>query len=182
MAITQTAIGRVIPAYVGEWVDNRQYNKLDNVEYLGSTYIALRDNISIEPTGSSAVGVWSLLASKGNSGRIAGAVGTAVRSDEAWVSIITSGDPTDINLEFSFGLPKGDTGAPAAFANVFAAAQSVTSDRLLLLRLVLILIFQNLVVMLLARLMVMQEQVEIYQYMLFLMEEIRQKPLLVIQH
>ena len=125
MAITQTAIGRVIPAYVGEWVDNRQYNKLDNVEYLGSTYIALRDNISIEPTGSSAVGVWSLLASKGNSGRIAGAVGTAVRSDEAWVSIITSGDPTDINLEFSFGLPKGDTGAPAAFAN---AAQSVTSE------------------------------------------------------
>lgn len=125
MAITQTAIGRVIPAYVGEWNAFDTYKKLDNVIHEGNTYIALVDNSGIDPSSNLATGKWQLIASKGDSGRVSGVIGSATPSTSAWVTVNTAGDPTDVQLIFDFGLPKGDTGDAAAFSTVVATASSV---------------------------------------------------------
>lgn len=65
MAITRTAIGRVVPSYTGDWSVSQEYSKLDCVLYNGSTYIALQTTIGNLPTNTT---YWQLLASKGEAG------------------------------------------------------------------------------------------------------------------
>lgn len=125
MSITKTAIGRVIPAYVGTWDALTNYKKLDNVLYNGNTYIALVDNNGIEPGGSLSAGKWQMIASKGDSGAIAKVNAVAYSTSSAQVAVSTSGLPSNVVIDFSFGLPKGETGDAAAFSDVAATATSV---------------------------------------------------------
>ena len=125
MAITKTAIGRVIPAYVGDWSALTDYKKLDNVLYNGNTYVALVDNNGKEPGSSQSVGIWQIIASKGDSGTIATVSAIAYTSESAYVAVNTSGPSSNIAIDFEFGLPKGDTGAAAAFSTIVATATSV---------------------------------------------------------
>lgn len=120
-----TAIGRVLPSYTGEWDALIQYKKLDIVLRNGNSYIALVDNTGVDPITSAANGKWQMTAAKGDSGEISTVNASAYSSEEPQVAISTSGDPTAIDLTFSFGLPKGDKGDTAAFTSVISTANSV---------------------------------------------------------
>lgn len=119
-----TAIGRVQPLYKGEWQNNVSYKKLDNVLYLGSTYVALQDNYGNVPDAEGST-FWQLIASKGNTGDIGSIVVNAVASNSAWGQATATGDPDNKNLTFNFGLPRGFTGDPGGFAAATATVHEL---------------------------------------------------------
>jgi hypothetical protein len=64
----KTSIGRVVPLYKGEWKENVQYSRLDNVLRNGNSYIALKDvPVGQDPTDNYSE-YWTLIASKGEKG------------------------------------------------------------------------------------------------------------------
>lgn len=65
MAI-ETAIGRVVPSYEGDWSSSKSYKKLDNVLRNGSTYIAIQENINQTPEDHPDF--WQLIAQRGEQG------------------------------------------------------------------------------------------------------------------
>lgn len=123
-----TAIGRVVPTYEGTWNSERVYNKLDNVLYDGSTYVA----VQYVPAGnqpSPDSNYWQLLARKGDVGSIRNVYASAELSEQPTASAkIIGEDPSSMDLEFTFGLPKGDTGDPAAITQVTATAEPIGYD------------------------------------------------------
>lgn len=123
MAITQTAIGRVLPSYKGNWNSFEIYKKLDSVLYDGSSYIALQDTTGTVP--GTVPSIWQKTSSKGDSGEINSVTALAYAAPSAEVSVSTSGDPSNIDLSFVFGLPQGEQGEPAQFSTVVANASSV---------------------------------------------------------
>lgn len=124
---SQTPIGRVIPFYKGEWDSTISYEKLDNVLYNGSTYIALKDVAAgIAPSSTE---YWQMIASKGDSvkgdtGSFGQPTATARGLDygsEPTVQITATG-PDDAKIfAFDFGLPAG----PLGFDEVSAHASSI---------------------------------------------------------
>ena len=122
---SQTAIGRVIPFYKGEWDSTISYKKLDSVLYNGSTYIALKDvTAGIAPSSTE---YWQMIASKGgrgDTGSFGQPTATAHGLDygaEPTVQITATG-PDDAKIfAFDFGLPAG----PLAFDEVSAHASSI---------------------------------------------------------
>lgn len=125
MAITQTAIGKVIPSFLGAWSSTTQYKKLDSVLYNGCTYLALKDvSAGLLPTAASQF--WTLIASKGDTGGIGHVYASASASATAWASGAVYGDnPAAMNFEFKFGLPQGEKGDPARVASVVADAITI---------------------------------------------------------
>ena len=124
-----TAIGRVIPFYVGEWQENQVYEKLDNVLYNGSTYMALRTVPSTVTQPDRNPTYWQLIAKKGDTGGIGNVVAAASASNAAYASAtVTGDDPSAMNFIFEFGLPKGDTGDPAAITGATATASQLGYD------------------------------------------------------
>lgn len=119
-----TAIGRVVPFYLGNYDEHTQYNKLDNVLYDGCTYVALRAvPVGVAPP---AENYWQLTASKGDTGGVGTVNATAAAASVAYASASVNGDdPSAMNFDFYFGLPKGDTGDPAAIASAFASVSSL---------------------------------------------------------
>lgn len=123
-----TAIGRVQPLYKGEWNSARTYDKLDNVIYEGSTYISLQvNNVAHVPDAANS-SYWQLIASKGNTGDIKTITVIASPSDSAWGTAVATGDPSEKELTFTFGLPKGDTGNPGAITSAVATAEQIGHD------------------------------------------------------
>lgn len=111
-----TAIGRVQPKFRGDWSSVLPYDKLDNVLYGGSTYIALQ-NVPIGITPGSSVTYWQLIASKGDSIKgDTGSFGTPTADahglaygEDPTVEVTASG-PDDAKIfAFEFGLPAGPT-------------------------------------------------------------------------
>lgn len=111
-----TAIGRVQPKFKGDWSSVLPYEKLDNVLYGGSTYIALQNVPAGITPGSSAI-YWQLIASKGDSIKgDTGSFGTPTASahdlahgEDPTVAVTASG-PDDAKIfAFEFGLPAGPT-------------------------------------------------------------------------
>lgn len=111
-----TAIGRVQPKFKGEWSSVLPYEKLDNVLYGGSTYVALQ-NVPTGITPGSSITYWQLIASKGDSIKgDTGSFGTPTASahdlaygEDPTVEVTASG-PDDAKIfAFNFGLPAGPT-------------------------------------------------------------------------
>jgi hypothetical protein len=63
-----TAIGRVVPIYKGEWSPESSYEKLDNVLYNDSTYVALKDVSGEQHNPAADSSSWQLVSKKGNVG------------------------------------------------------------------------------------------------------------------
>ncbi len=120
-----TAIGRVQPLYKGEWSSTKSYDKLDNVIYEGSTYVSLQTNNIAHTPNVASSSYWQLIASKGNTGDIKTITVIAQPSDSAWGSAVATGDPSEKELTFTFGLPKGDTGNPGAITSAIATATQI---------------------------------------------------------
>ena len=111
-----TAIGRVQPKFRGEWSNSFPYEKLDNVLYNGSTYIALQ-NVPAGIVPGSNPSYWQLIASKGDSVKgDTGSFGTPTATahdlahgEDPTVAVTASG-PDDAKIfAFDFGLPAGPT-------------------------------------------------------------------------
>lgn len=111
-----TAIGRVQPKFRGEWSNFFTYEKLDNVLYNGSTYIALQ-NVPAGIAPGSNPSYWQLIASKGDSVKgDTGSFGTPTATahdlahgEDPTVAVTASG-PDDAKIfAFEFGLPAGPT-------------------------------------------------------------------------
>ena len=119
-----TAIGRVVPFYVGAWASNKGYAKLDSVLYEGSTYIALRTVPVNTPPPNDIY--WQMTAAKGDTGGIGTVNVQAYASASAYASGTVDGDdPSAMNFNFTFGLPKGDTGDPGGIATASASASQL---------------------------------------------------------
>lgn len=123
-----TAIGRVQPLYKGEWSSTKSYDKLDNVIYEGSTYVSLQTNNIAHTPNVANSSYWQLIASKGNTGDIKTITVIASPSDSAWGTAVATGDPSEKELTFTFGLPKGDTGNPGAITSAVATAEQIGHD------------------------------------------------------
>ena len=123
---SETSLGRVQPLFKGAYSSSITYEKLDNVLYNGSTYICKKTSLDIIPAESTEY--WQLVAEKGETGNISTVVATAESSDTAYANVEITGDVGNRNLSFSFGLPAGPTGNPAAIASMTAAAFNTSAD------------------------------------------------------
>lgn len=63
--MAKTRLAKVVLTIKGVWSPTVKYEKLDLVNYLGSSYIAKRDNIGVTPVEGDD---WSLSAEKGGGG------------------------------------------------------------------------------------------------------------------
>lgn len=128
-----TALGRVQPNYLGTWQDNVQYNKLDYVDYQGSSYICRSNGVSgNDKAPSDNSFYWQLVAHKGERG-LQGYTGdfgtpsaTASRlptgsNPSVVISVDTASPPEAKIFNFQFGIPDG----PLGFTSVAANATSV---------------------------------------------------------
>lgn len=122
-----TAIGRVQPLFKGTWDSITSYEKLDNVIYNGSTFIALKNvPAGISPENAS---YWQMIASKGDSIKgDTGSFGAPTASahgltyGEDPTVVITATGPDDAKIfDFNFGLPAG----PVGFDEVAASASAL---------------------------------------------------------
>ena len=129
--VVTTVLGRVQPNYRGTYSGGTVYNKLDYVDYNGSSYICRINGVSsILPTNT---GYWQLVASKGDQGiqGYTGSFGTTDGSvtmhsaDEpaATVTVTTDGPDTAKNFHFAFDLPRG----PIGYDDVAASATSLAA-------------------------------------------------------
>ena len=123
---SETSLGRVQPLFKGAYSSDIEYDKLDNVLYNGSTYICKKKSKNIIPAESTEY--WQLIAEKGETGNISTVVATAEPSDTAYANVEITGEVGNRNLSFSFGLPAGPTGNPAAIARMSALAYSTSAD------------------------------------------------------
>ena len=125
-----TALGRVQPNFQGTYDAGTTYNKLDYVNYQGSSYVCKTNGvIGILPTNT---GYWQEIAHKGDQG-IQGYTGSFGTPNASASILPTGSDPTasvtasgpDIAKVFSFqfGIPAG----PLGFSDVAADASATSA-------------------------------------------------------
>ena len=129
--VAVTVLGRVQPNFRGTYSALTTYNKLDWVNYNGSSYVSkITGNSGHLPTEA---GYWQLLASKGDKGNTGdtGSFGVPTASAHSLISgsdptveVSASGPDTAKIFNFSFGIPAG----PVGFDAVQASATSLPAS------------------------------------------------------
>ena len=61
------SLGKVSIDWLGEWDKQYPYKRLHGISHAGSSYVALKDNVGVEPSSSTS-DTWKLIAQKGDKG------------------------------------------------------------------------------------------------------------------
>lgn len=61
------SLGKVSIYWLGEWDKQYPYKRLHGISHAGSSYVALKDNVGVEPSSSTS-DTWKLIAQKGDKG------------------------------------------------------------------------------------------------------------------
>lgn len=61
------SLGKVSIDWLGEWDKQYPYRRLHGISHAGSSYVALKDNVGVEPSSSTS-DTWKLIAQKGDKG------------------------------------------------------------------------------------------------------------------
>ena len=61
------SLGKVSSDWLGEWDKHYPYKRLHGISHAGSSYVALKDNVGVEPSSSTS-DTWKLIAQKGDKG------------------------------------------------------------------------------------------------------------------
>ena len=61
------SLGKVSVDWLGEWDKQYPYKRLHGISHAGSSYVALKDNVGVEPSSSTS-DTWKLIAQKGDKG------------------------------------------------------------------------------------------------------------------
>lgn len=127
--IVTTALGRVQPNYLGAYSSATTYNKLDYVDYEGSSYICRLNGVSNKvPTNS---GYWQLVAHKGDMGSVHSVFATAEELSTGATPVATvqkEGDVSNPDFRFYFGIPAGPIGPTGVQAATVSATKRKQDD------------------------------------------------------